>query len=91
MGLLWLSTVPLSNGIVLTIFGVRNMSMLAGLVFVAHQIGAFLGGWLGGVACDRLGSYDLAWGVVIALGIIAALLSLPVREAPVAEPRVAGA
>jgi MFS family permease len=58
MGLLWLSTVPLTNGIVVTMFGVHNLSMLGGVVFLAHQVGSFLGGWLGGVIYDRLGSYD---------------------------------
>lgn len=84
MGLLWLSTVPLTNGIVVTMFGVRNMSMLGGVVFLAHQVGSFLGGWLGGVIYDRLGSYDYAWGLAIALSLIAALLNLPVRDRAVA-------
>lgn len=80
MGLFWLSTVPLTNGTVAAIFGVRNMSMLGGVVFLAHQFGAFLGGWLGGVLYDRLGSYDGAWGLAIGLSLIAALLNLPIKE-----------
>ena len=60
MGFLWLSTVPLTNGTVATLFGVRNLSMLGGIVFLFHQLGAFLGGWLGGVVYDKTGSYDLA-------------------------------
>lgn len=85
MGLLWLSTVPLTNGAVATLFGVRHMSMLGGVVFFAHQLGAFLGGWLGGVLYDRLGSYDGAWALAIGLSLMAALLNLPVREQAVAE------
>lgn len=80
MGLFWLSTVPLTNGTIASLFGVRNMSMLGGVVFLAHQLGAFLGGWLGGVLYDRLGSYDGAWGVAIALSLIAALVNLPIKE-----------
>jgi MFS family permease len=80
MGLFWLSTVPLTNGTIAAVFGVRNMSMLGGLVFLAHQIGGFLGGWLGGVLFDRLGSYDLAWALAVGLSLMAALLNLPIRE-----------
>lgn len=83
LGLLWLSTVPLTNGTVVSLFGVKNLSMLGGIVFLSHQIGAFLGGWLGGVLYDRFGSYDLAWGISIALSLIAALLNFPIRETPV--------
>jgi len=83
MGLLWLGTVPLTNGTVATIFGVRNLSMLGGIVFLFHQVGSFLGGWLGGAAYDRLGSYDLVWYAAIGLSVMATLLNLPVRERPV--------
>ena len=89
MGLLWLSTVPLTNGVVAAVFGARNLSMLGGVVFLFHQIGAFLGGWLGGVAYDRLGSYTLVWLAAIGLSLVAALLNLPIKEAPV--PRLAAA
>lgn len=85
MGLLWLSTVPLTNGTVATLFGVRNLSMLGGIVFLFHQLGAFLGGWLGGVVYDRTGSYDLIWHISIALSLMAAALNWPVRERPVAR------
>ena len=85
MGLLWLSTVPLTNGTVATLFGVRNLSMLGGIVFLFHQLGSFLGGWLGGVVYDRTGSYDLIWQVAIVLSLMAAALNWPVRETPVAR------
>jgi MFS family permease len=90
MGLLWLSTVPLTNGTVATLFGVRNLSMLGGIVFLFHQLGAFLGGWLGGVVYDHTGNYDLIWHVSIALSLVAAALNWPVRERPVArlQPQV---
>lgn len=101
MGLLWLSTVPLTNGTVATLFGVRNLSMLGGIVFLFHQLGAFLGGWLGGVVYDRTGSYDLVWQISILLSLLAAALNWPVRERrlracrhrphePLPGPRVAG-
>ncbi|HKV00271.1 MAG TPA: MFS transporter [Vineibacter sp.] len=80
MGFLWLSTVPVTNAVVAGIFGVRNMSMLGGIVFFCHQIGAFLGSWLGGYVYDRLGSYDLVWLIAIGLSLVAALLNLPVKE-----------
>ncbi|MCC6983885.1 MAG: MFS transporter [Bauldia sp.] len=89
LGLLWLSTVPLTNGTVVTLFGVKNLSMLGGIVFLSHQIGAFLGGWLGGVLYDRFGSYDIAWGISIALSLVAALLNFPIRETPAAPARAA--
>lgn len=82
LGLLWLSTVPLTNGTIAAIFGVTNISMLGGVVFLAHQVGGFLGGWVGGLVYDRLGSYDLAWALAIGLSLLAALVNLPVREEP---------
>jgi MFS family permease len=88
MGLLWLSTVPLTNGTVATLFGVRNLSMLGGIVFLFHQLGAFLGGWLGGVVYDHMGNYDLIWHVSIALSLMAAALNWPVREHPVARLQI---
>jgi predicted MFS family arabinose efflux permease len=80
MGLLWLSTVPPTNAAVAHIFGLAHFSMLGGFVFFSHQIGSFLGVWLGGYLYDRLGSYDMLWYSTIALGIVAALLNLPIRE-----------
>ena len=85
MGFLWLSTVPLTNGTVATMFGVRNLSMLGGIVFLFHQLGAFLGGWLGGVVYDQTGNYDLIWQGSIVLSVLAAALNWPVREQPVAR------
>ncbi|MDW3712183.1 MULTISPECIES: MFS transporter [Pseudomonas] len=85
MGLLWLSTVPLTNGTVATLFGVRNLSMLGGIVFLFHQLGAFLGGWLGGYLYDHTGSYDMVWQISILLSLVAAALNWPVRERPVAR------
>ncbi len=86
MGLLWLSTVPITNGIVAQIFGVRYMSMLGGFVFLSHQIGSFLGAWLGGRLYDMTGSYDVMWWISVALGVFAALINLPVRETAIARP-----
>ncbi|PTS84344.1 MFS transporter [Pseudomonas sp. HMWF032] len=83
MGLLWLSTVPLTNGTVATLFGVRNLSMLGGIVFLFHQLGAFLGGWMGGYLYDHTGSYDLVWQIAVLLSLLAAALNWPVRELPV--------
>jgi predicted MFS family arabinose efflux permease len=89
MGLLWLSTVPLTNGTVAAVFGVKNMAMLGGIVFFFHQVGAFLGGWLGGRIYVATGSYDVVWWIAIALGVVAALLNVPIREEPVARLRAA--
>ena len=86
MGLLWLSTVPPTNAAVAQIFGVAHLSMLGGFVFFSHQIGSFLGVWLGGVLYDRTGSYDIVWYITIALGIFAGLINLPVRETPIQRP-----
>ena len=86
MGLLWLSTVPPTNAVVAQIFGVQYMSMLGGFVFFSHQVGSFLGVWLGGVLYDRTGSYTVVWWIAIALGVFAALVNLPVRETPIQRP-----
>lgn len=85
IGLLWMSTVPLTNGTVASVFGVRNMSMLGGAVFFCHQVGAFLGGWLGGRLYDQSGSYDTVWTMAVGLALLAALLNWPIREQPVAQ------
>ena len=89
MGLFWLSTVPLTNGTVASVFGVKHMSMLAGIVFFAHQLGSFAGGWMGGWLYDRTGSYDIAWGIAIGLSILSAVLNWPITERTLAERRAA--
>ncbi|NDP39543.1 MAG: MFS transporter [Rhodoferax sp.] len=83
MGLLWLSTVPPTNATVAQIFGVAHLSMLSGFVFFSHQIGSFMGVWLGGYLYDRTGSYDLVWYIAIGLGVLAALVNLPIKEASI--------
>jgi predicted MFS family arabinose efflux permease len=83
MGFLWLRTVPLTYGAIATIFGVKNLSMLGGFVFLAHQVGAFLGGWLGGKIYDLVGSYDSVWMISIGLGVLAGLINLPIKEIPI--------
>lgn len=85
MGLLWLGTVPLTNGLVAQIFGVKYLAMLSGFVFFSHQLGSFLGVWLGGLVFDRTGAYDIVWIISIALGVLAALVNLPVDERPLAR------
>ncbi|NKB49376.1 MAG: MFS transporter [Alphaproteobacteria bacterium] len=81
-GLLWLSTVPLTSGVVARIFGAKHLGMLFGFVFFSHQIGAFFGAWLGGVAFDTFGNYTSMWYASIALGLLAALLHWPIRDQP---------
>jgi predicted MFS family arabinose efflux permease len=83
MGVLWLSTIPPTNATIAQIFGVAHFSMLGGFVFFSHQIGSFLGVWLGGYLYDKTGSYDIVWYIAIGLGVSAALVNLPVREAPI--------
>ncbi len=80
MGLLWLSTVPLTSGIVAQIFGPRYMGMLFGFVFFSHQVGAFIGVWLGGMLYDATGSYDVVWWLAVGLGVFAALIHFPIDE-----------
>ena len=80
MGVLWLSTVPLTTGTVSTMFGVNNLAMLGGLVFLFHQLGAFVGGWAGGWLYDTTGSYTIAWWVCVALSVLAALINWPIEE-----------
>ena len=83
MGALWLSTVPPTNDTIAQIFGVQHLSMLGGFVFFSHQIGSFMGVWLGGYLYDATGSYDIVWYIAIALGIFATLVNLPVKEGPI--------
>ena len=89
MGLLWLSTVPLTNGVIAGMFGVRHLSMLAGFVFFSHQLGSVLGVWLGGYLFTLEGSYHTVWMITIGLGVIAGLLNLPISEAPVTRVQAA--
>jgi len=80
MGVLWLSTIPLTQGTITTVFGVKNMSMLYGIAFLFHQVGAFLGGWLGGKVYDVTGSYDIVWYISIVLGVFGAIINYPIEE-----------
>lgn len=89
MGFLWLSTVPVTNAIVAQIFGVTHLSMLSGFVFFSHQVGSFLGAWLGGVLYDRTGSYDVVWYIAIGLGLLAAVVNLPIQERAIARSALA--
>lgn len=83
MGLLWLSTVPLTNGTVANMFGVKYLTMLSGIVFFVHQIGSFFGGWLGGLNHDMTGNYNIIWGISIALSVFGVLIHFFVNEEPV--------
>lgn len=87
MGLLWLSTVPLTSGLVAMFFGTRHLATLFGIIFFGHQVGSFLGVWLGAAILSATGSYDMAWWLSVVLGIFAALVHLPIREVP-AQPRL---
>jgi MFS family permease len=83
MGLMWLSTVPPTSGIIAIMFGTRWLGTLAGFAFVSHQVGGFLGVWLGGLVYDRLGSYDLVWYLAILFGLLSGVINLPIVEKPV--------
>jgi MFS family permease len=89
MGILWLSTVPPTQALVATMFGTRYVATLFGFAFLSHQVGSFLGVWLGGRLFDATGSYDIVWWISVALGIFAAIVHLPIVERPVARPAVA--
>jgi predicted MFS family arabinose efflux permease len=89
MGLLWLSTVPLTMGLVTVMFGTRYMATLYGFVFVSHQVGSFIGVWLGGRLYDQFGSYDIVWWLSVALGVFAFIVHLPIKETR--QPRFAAA
>lgn len=92
MGLLWLSTVPPTNAVIAQIFGISHFSMLSGFVFFSHQIGSFMGVWLGGYLYDKTGSYDLVWYIAFALGLFAAFVNLPVKESAIERvPQMANA
>ncbi len=85
MGFLWLSTVPLTSGLVAHIYGPRYLGMLFGIIFFSHQIGGFLGAWFGGYAYDTFGSYEVVWWISIGLGVASALVHWPIRERPVEQ------
>lgn len=85
MGILWLSTVPLTSGIVAQVFGVRYMATLFGIVFFSHQVGSFLGVWLGGRLYDTTGTYNAIWWAGVALGLLAAIIHIPINERPLAR------
>ncbi len=91
MGLLWLSTIPPTQGLVAVMFGMRWLTMLAGFAFFSHQVGGFLGVWLGGVLYEQTGSYDVIWYFTILLGVLSALINLPIVEKPVVRPAAAAA
>ncbi len=91
MGLLWLSTVPLTTGIVAQIFGLKFMATLFGIVFLSHQVGSFIGVWLGGVLYDRTGSYDAMWWAGVGFGVFAAIIHLPINDSPLNRLRLASA
>lgn len=82
MGLIWLGTVPLTSGLVAKVFGTRHLGTLFGICFMSHQVGSFLGSWLGGYAFDVTGSYSLVWGATAAAGLVAAILHFPIDDAP---------
>ena len=85
MGLMWLSTVPPTNGIIAVMFGTRWLATLAGFAFFSHQVGGFLGVWLGGLVFDRTGSYNAVWWLAILFGVLSALINMPIVEKPVAR------
>ena len=91
MGVLWLSTVPPTNALVATMFGTRYLGMLGGIVFLSHQVGSFLGVWMGGFLYDIYGSFDPVWWFGVALGLFAAIVHLPIREQAVDRPQLAAA
>ena len=89
LGMLWLGTVPLTSGLIVTFFGPRWLSTLYGIVFLSHQVGSFTGAWLGGWFYDTYRSYDLLWLASVAIALLAAALHLPIRERP--APKLAAA
>ena len=91
LGFTWLATVPPTAALVGKLFGIRYLATLFGLTLLSHQIGGFLGAWLGGLALISFGDYSWMWYADIALSALAALLNLPIREAPVIRPRLAAA
>jgi MFS family permease len=91
MGLLWLSTVPPTSALVALMFGTRWMATLFGFAFFSHQVGGFLGVWLGGFLFERTGSYNVVWWLSVVLGIVSALINLPIIEKPIERAAMAPA
>jgi len=91
MGLTYMATLPPTSGLVGKLFGARHIGMLFGVIMLVHQIGSFLGVWLGGVVFDLSGSYDWIWCLDIALAVTAVLIHLPIRERPSVRARLSGA
>ena len=95
IGFLWLGTVPLTTGLVASMFGARYLTTLASIVFLSHQLGAFTGSWIGGVLFDATGSYDLMWMAAIGVGLFAAIIHLPISDkrvdAPISGVKTTGA
>ena len=89
MGILWLSTVPVTNALITQIFGIKHMAMLSGFAFLSHQIGSFLGVYLGGYLYDQVGNYNIVWFIAIALGIFAGAVNLPIKESALIRPKLA--
>lgn len=89
MGLLWLSTVPPTNALVAIMFGTRHLGLLGGIVFFSHQVGSFLGVWMGGYLYDHFGTYDPVWWIGVALGVFAAFVHWPIEERGVVRPAIA--
>lgn len=89
MGALWLATVPLTSGLVAHIYGLRYMGTLYGFVFLSHQLGSFMGVWLGGAMYDLTGGYTMVWWIGVGIGAFSALVHLPIREAPMVVPQAA--
>ena len=91
IGFLWLGTVPVTSGLIAQIFGVKYVSTLTGIAFLFHQVGSFFGAWLGGYLFDTTGSYQIMWTFTIALGVLAALINLPINDRPLVRPAAAAA
>ena len=91
MGLMWLSTVPPTSGLVSLMFGTRWLATLYGFAFFSHQVGGFLGAWMGGLLYERTGSYDIVWWLAVAFGILSAVINLPIEEKPVLRAAPAAA
>jgi MFS family permease len=91
IGFLWLGTVPVTSGLIAQIFGVKYLATLTGIAFLFHQVGSFLGVWVAGYLFDSTGSYRLMWLLTIALGVLAALVNLPINDRQIARPAPAPA